>query len=200
MYLNKIISGVQYSGQKAYAEIKRKYEIPRLPEYFLHLLQTADSLEIPTEKLPRMGILYVSHLGPMGQIVHFMNDLMDYTPDQVSPKYFSHGVFNAPTAYLSRYLGCHGPALSLCGFSRIIESSIRTAASWLATGSCENILLIFSDEDIPFSQEISSMTGLQRFLPTHALWLSSEPDDPNAKQITADDLIQQITVINQQEQ
>ena len=153
--------------------IKKIYGIRRIPEYFLRLLYAMHQLALTEEEKAETGIIYVSHLGPVKQVHKYVDDLLTYPPEQCSPAYFSQSVVNAPVAFLTKYLNMNGSSLCVCGFQKIIDSSILTAYSWLKTCYCKKILLVFSDDISDIAGTISDLTGLKLFQSTHILLLEN---------------------------
>lgn len=152
-------------------QVKKQYSIKRMPQYFLSLLWAMQQMHLNDFEKQDMGIIYVSHLGPIQQVHKYIDDLLTYPPNECSPAFFSHSVFNAPVAFLTRYMDIQGPSLSVCGFQQIVEAAVLSAYSWLKTSYCSKVLVIFSDEHADISQKISDLTGLQLFRDTHIILL-----------------------------
>ena len=176
MYLRKEnIFASEISKEQA-ASLKQSYGIRRIPPYFLSLLGAAHDMALKEEEKEGLGIIYVSHLGPVDQIHKYVNDLLTYQPEDCSPAYFSHSVFNAPAAFLTKHLNLHCSCLSVCGFRQIIESSVLTAYSWLKTGYCSRVMMIFTDDISEISLKISDLTGLRLFKNHYILLVENAPE------------------------
>ena len=169
--------------------LKQTFGIRRMPEYFLTLLYGAYKMELTPEERGELGMIYVSHLGPVNEVHKYVEDLLTYEAEECSPALFSQSVFNAPLACLTNNLGIHGSCLSVCGFQNITESSVLTAFSWLQSAYCEKVLLIFSDENSGMAGRISEMTGVQRFKFPHFLLLAEKTNNENAPAFTPEQLI-----------
>lgn len=174
MYLlkEKIISSEIDSEQAL--QLKRIYGIRRIPQYFLSLLNAGHQMDLTEEDNGDLGIIYVSHLGPIQQVGKYVDDLLTFPPEECSPAYFSHSVFNAPVAFLTKHLNIQGSSLSVCGFQQIIKSSILTAYSWLKTSYTSKVLLIYSDDISNLSLKISELTGLELFKNHYILLLGNK--------------------------
>ena len=187
------------ASREEIAKLKQLYGIRRSPEYFLSLLRAMRQLELTPEEKDGVGVIYASHLGPVGQIGRYMGDLLEFPPDQCSPAYFSHSVFNAPAAFLTKYLELQGPGLCVCGFQELIESSINSAFAWLKTSYCARVVVIFSDELTDISAKISELTGLRLFRATHLLLLGGPGTAEGAQHVSPEELTAKIKPQNQGE-
>lgn len=172
--------------------IKQFYKIRRMPEYFLSLLYCLHQMELTAAEKTDLGIIYASHLGPVNEVGKYVNDLLTFPPDQCSPAYFSHSVFNAPVAFLTKYLEIYGSGLCLCGFQQIIEASVQSAYAWLESGCCKQVLVIYSDDQSALADTISGLTGLKIFNSTNILLLSSEAAGETAVSCTPEVIIEKV--------
>lgn len=192
MYLlkEKIIS--HDTDKEELQQVKRSFGIRRIPDYFLSLLYAVQKMELSEEEKEGLGIIYASHLGPIGQVHKYIDDLLTYPPEECSPAFFSHSVFNAPVAFLTKYLNIQGSSLSVCGFQQIIESSVLSAFAWLKTSYCKNVLIIYSDDISGISCKISDLTGLQLFASDHLLLLTGEAMGESCRKLSAEEIIEKI--------
>lgn len=172
--------------------LKKAHGIRRIPDYFSSLLYAAEQMELSAEEKKDLGIIYVSHLGPVGQVHKYVEDLLTYPPDQCSPAFFSHSVFNAPAAFLTKHLNIRGSSLCVCGFQQIIEASVLTAYAWLNTAYCPRVLVIYSDEEVEISTKISELTGLKTFQKNHLLLLEKGKEENRTKDFLPGQLITKI--------
>ena len=173
-------------------QIKQFYKIRRMPEYFLSLLYALHQMELSVEEKADLGIIYASHLGPVNEVGKYVNDLLTFPPDQCSPAYFSHSVFNAPVAFLTKYMEIYGSSLCLCGFQQLIESSVQSAYAWLECGYCRRVLIIYSDDRTALADTITDLTGLKTFQATHILLLSSESTGENPVVCSPETIIEKV--------
>lgn len=180
-------------------EVKNIYGIKRIPHYFSSLLWATHQMNLSDIEKQDLGIIYVSHLGPIHQVNKYINDLLTYPPNECSPAFFSHSVFNAPVAFLTKYMNVQGPSLSVCGFQQIIKASVLSAFSWLKTSYCSKVLIIYSDENVDISQKISDLTGLQLFQQNHIILLGSASKEMGENSLKPDHIIEMITNIYQPE-
>lgn len=172
--------------------IKQLYGIRRMPDYFLALLDAMHKTDLSDEEKDGLGIIYASHLGPLKQVHKYVEDLLTFPPEECSPAYFSHSVFNAPIAFLTKFLNINSASLSVCGFRQIIESSVMTAYSWLKTSYCRKVIIIYSDDISDISHTISNLTGLQIFKNINVILLSNDAPDENSADLTYDQIIEHI--------
>ena len=191
MYLRKEKVFLSELSKEQAASLKKLYGIRRIPAYFLSLLGAAHEMELTSEEKEDLGIIYVSHLGPIEQVHKYVNDLLVYRPEDCSPAYFSHSVFNAPAAFLTKHLNLQSSCLSVCGFLQIIESSVLSACSWLKTGYCSRVMVIFTDDISEISLKISDLTGLRLFKNHYILLLENAPDNAE-KRIMPEQLIEHV--------
>lgn len=182
------------------AQIKKLYGIKRMPQYFLSLLWAMQQIHLSDLEKQDMGILYVSHVGPIQQVQKYIDDLLIYPPEECSPVFFSNSVFNAPVAFLTKYMDIQGPSLSLCGFQQIIKASVLSAYSWLKTSYCSKVLVIYSDENADISQRISKLTGLQLFQHTHIILLGQNNEDAGGDRLIPEQIIKHVKLTHNLEE
>ncbi|MBO4303212.1 MAG: beta-ketoacyl synthase chain length factor [Lentisphaeria bacterium] len=177
MFLLKEKTVPRKLGREEIGKLKALYGIRRGPEYFFSLLHAVRELGLSAEEKEDLGLIYVSHLGPVHQVRKYVDDLLSFPPEECSPALFSHSVFNAPTAFLTQHLSLHGPSLCLCGFRDLVEASVLSAYAWLETSCCARVLLLCSDEESEISSKITELTGLKLFPSTHLLLLGEKGAD-----------------------
>ena len=73
------------------------------------------------------------------------------------PATFSFSVFNAPVALASMALGLKGGYTAAYPANNSIKAGLVTAAAMLNTGSADELILVYADEDIP--QEYSCLVS-----------------------------------------
>jgi 3-oxoacyl-[acyl-carrier-protein] synthase II len=88
-----------------------------------------------------LGIILATALGPHVTTFKFLNDILTYGDNGVSPTLFSHSVHNAAVSYIAANLGSHGPTLTVTQFADSFSQALFIAQSWLAEKRCTNILV-----------------------------------------------------------
>jgi 3-oxoacyl-[acyl-carrier-protein] synthase II len=89
----------------------------------------------------RTGIVLGTAFGPHPTVFKFLDEILEYGDDAVSPTVFSHSVHNAAAAYLSVALGLAGPAMTLTTFRDPFQQSLLLAQNWLDQGTCDAVLV-----------------------------------------------------------
>lgn len=105
----------------------------------------ADS-RIEISDFSRVGILLATAFGPQVTTFRFLDDIIDYGDESVSPTIFSHSVHNAAVSYIASTLDIRGPTLTLTRFHFSFHEAIRLADAWLKEGRCDHILVGVADE------------------------------------------------------
>lgn len=173
-------------------QVKKMFGIKRIPQYFTVLLSAMQQMRLSDSEKESMGIICVSHLGPVEQVHKYIDDLLTFPPEECSPAFFSHSVFNAPAAFLTRYMDIRGPSLSVCGFQQIVKSSVLSAYSWLETSYCSKVLMVFSDENAEISRKIESLTGVELFKHTHLVLLGKNNEGGTGEPMTPEELTEYV--------
>jgi 3-oxoacyl-[acyl-carrier-protein] synthase II len=93
-----------------------------------------------------LGIVLATAYGPHVTTFKFLDDLISYGEENVSPITFSHSVHNAAVSYITSALESQGPALTIAGFVFSFHQALLVAQSWLDEGRCQNVLVGSIDE------------------------------------------------------
>ena len=93
-----------------------------------------------------LGIVLSTALGPHVTTFKFLDDLVNYGEENVSPITFSHSVHNAAASYIAAALENQGPAITIAGFVFSFHQALFVARSWLDEKRCENVLVGNVDE------------------------------------------------------
>jgi len=64
-------------------QVKKQYSIKRMPQYFLSLLWAMQQMHLNDFEKQDMGIIYVSHLGPIQQVHKYIDDLLEAAAKEV---------------------------------------------------------------------------------------------------------------------
>jgi 3-oxoacyl-[acyl-carrier-protein] synthase II len=96
---------------------------------------------IPQESKNRLGIILATAFGPHATTFSFLDDILTYGDNAVSPTLFSHSVHNAAASYIALNLQTRGPTLTMTQFADSFQQAIILAESWLAEKRCEYILV-----------------------------------------------------------
>ncbi len=89
----------------------------------------------------RTGLVVATALGPHVRTFAFLDGILDFGDEAVSPTAFSHSVHNAAASYVASALKIHGPVLTLTDFRVAFQQALTMADCWLAAGRCERVLV-----------------------------------------------------------
>ena len=93
-----------------------------------------------------LGIIVATAFGAHATTFRFLDDILDYGDDNVSPTAFSNSVHNAAGSYIGSILGAHGPVLTVTEFAFSFHRALALAESWIREGRCDNVLVGSIDE------------------------------------------------------
>ena len=115
-----------------------------------------------------LGIILSTALGPHVTTFNFLDDLVSYGEENVSPITFSHSVHNAAVSYISMALDNQGPSITVAGFVFSFHQALLVARSWLDEKRCENVLVGSVDErgelmDDVFHNMVKKEQGIKSF-------------------------------------
>jgi len=88
-----------------------------------------------------LGIILTTAFGPHVTTFRFLDDILNYGDDNVSPTTFSHSVHNAAASYIAFMLGARGPTLTVTQFVYSFHQALIIAQAWLLERRCEYILV-----------------------------------------------------------
>ena len=93
-----------------------------------------------------LGIILSTAFGPHVTAFKFIDDLITYGEENVSPITFSHSVHNAAVSYITSALDNRGPVFTITGFVFLFHQALLVAQSWLDEGRCQSVLVGSVDE------------------------------------------------------
>jgi len=117
----------------------------------------ADAGWSPVDGETGMGIIVTTAFGPHGSTFEFLDEVLDFGDEGVSPTRFSHSVHNAAAAYIAIMLGSRGPACTLADFKRPLQAGLALAQLWLREGRCRRILMTYTEESSGPMEYIADM-------------------------------------------
>ena len=103
-----------------------------------------------------LGIIVATAFGAHATTFRFLDDILDYGDDNVSPTAFSNSVHNAAGSYIASVLGNHGPVLTVTQFAFSFHQALILAKSWISEGRCDNVLVGSVDEHASVMEYICS--------------------------------------------
>ena len=102
----------------------------------------SEDAQIGTQENPdTLGIILATAFGPHVTAFKFIDDLITYGEENVSPITFSHSVHNAAVSYINASLENQGPVFTVTGFVFLFHQALLVAKSWLDEGRCQNVLV-----------------------------------------------------------
>ena len=108
------------------------------------VLAASDALEssgIENINEKNIGVIVATAFGAHVKTFDFLNDILDYGEDSVSPTTFSNSVHNAAASYVSSALDIHGPTLTVTQFYFSFQYAMQLARAWLNEKRCDYILV-----------------------------------------------------------
>ena len=110
----------------------------------MSLLAASDALDnsgIANINLKKTGIILATALGAHVTTFDFLDGILDYGDNAVSPTTFSNSVHNAAASYVSSSLNIQGPTLTVTQFRFSFQSALQLAQTWLDQGRCDYLLV-----------------------------------------------------------
>jgi len=110
----------------------------------ISVLAAADALAdsgIPEIGRKKIGIILATAFGAHVTTFGFLDDILDYGDEQVSPTTFSNSVHNAAVSYVTSTLNLQGPTLTVTRFSFPFHCALQLAQAWLDQGRCDHVLV-----------------------------------------------------------
>lgn len=93
-----------------------------------------------------LGIIVATAFGPHESTFKFLDNLLDYGEQGVSPTIFSHSVHNAAASYIASALDKKGPILTITDFRFPFHNALIIAKNWLNQKRCKYVLVGVVDE------------------------------------------------------
>ena len=103
----------------------------------------------------KTGIVLATGYGPAGPTFDFIESVLQYGENMVSPLAFSHSVQNIPAATLAKQLGFVGPCLTVCQPEGSFIEALSVASLWLGQGIVERVILVAIDEQHPLLPQVA---------------------------------------------
>ncbi len=122
------------------------------------------------------GIIVTTAFGPHGATFDFLDEILDFGDEGVSPTRFSHSVHNAAAAYIAILFGSRGPTCTLADFRWPLRGGLSLAAIWLREGRGRRIFVTYTEESSKPMDYIAAQrrsTGADGFV--QPFRLSSDP-------------------------
>lgn len=88
-----------------------------------------------------LGIIVATGFGPHATTFRFLDDILNYGDQNVSPTVFSHSVHNAAASYVASVLNVNGPTITLTQLTFSFQQALILAKSWLKEKRCEYVLI-----------------------------------------------------------
>ncbi len=133
------------------------------------------------DKLTNCGVLLASAFGPHQTTFAFLDDLLDYPENEISPTKFSHSVHNAAASYIAMLYGLKAISVTVTGFNNIWFNALGMAENLLNQDSISQILLLGVDENALINHLLREnrpqlLNGVEQFMECAVgMVLSSEP-------------------------
>jgi len=140
-----------YRVNKEYIVDKKLLKKTRRADKFskMAVLAACDAVAdsgLGADEIESAGIILSTAFGPHATTFRFLDDIMDYGDDGVSPTLFSNSVHNAAASYISSVLNIHGPTLTLTQFKSSFHQALILAELWIKQKRCNNVLVGSVDE------------------------------------------------------
>ena len=115
-----------------------------------------DALEGQQAKIEAQntGIILSTTFGPHPTTFKFLDNILDYKENEVSPTLFSHSVHNAAVSYVAAEFKINGPTLTLAGFDGVFVAALNLAHCWFEDGVCTYVLLGAVEERGPVFDKV----------------------------------------------
>jgi 3-oxoacyl-[acyl-carrier-protein] synthase II len=113
----------------------------------------------PAIRRDRLGIVAAFNTGAVVATRRFFEGVIKAGQRFASPNVFPETVFNSPTSHVAAVLGVSGPCSSLVGDDTTWVDGISVAATWLANGLVEHVLVIGAEELDPIAIDAYRRTG-----------------------------------------
>jgi len=104
-------------------------------------------------KEKNISIILATQFGPHVTTFKFLDNLLDYSENSVSPTVFSHSVHNAAASYIASALEIIGQTLTITSFIDPLKQAFILADAWLETYQAEKVIICYVEEEsAPFTE------------------------------------------------
>jgi 3-oxoacyl-[acyl-carrier-protein] synthase II len=143
------------------ATLQNESRVRRASPITLYMLAAAQQAlaAAPTISRDRLGIVAAFNTGAVVATRRFFEGIVQTGQRFASPNLFPETVFNSPTSHVAAVLGVAGPCSSLVGDDTAWVNGISVAATWLANGLVEHVLVIGAQELDPIAIDAYRRAG-----------------------------------------
>jgi 3-oxoacyl-[acyl-carrier-protein] synthase II len=143
------------------AALQNESRVRRASPITLYMLAAAQQALATSPPIPRdrLGILAAFNTGVIVATRKFFEGVVKSGQRFASPNVFPETVFNSPTSHVAAVLGVTGPCSSLVGDDATWVSGISVAATWLANGLVDHVLVIGAQELDPIAIDAYQRVG-----------------------------------------
>ena len=151
--------------QEPLATLQNESRVRRASPITLYMLAAAQQALAASPLIQRdhLGIVAAFNTGAVVATRRFFEGVVKSGQRFASPNVFPETVFNSPTSHVAAVLGVAGPCSSIVGDDTAWVNGISVAATWLANGLVEHVLVIGAEELDPIAIDAYWRAG----------WLSS---------------------------
>ena len=143
------------------ATLQNESRVRRASPITLYMLAAAQQAlaAAPVISRERLGIIAAFNTGAIVATRRFFEGVVKAGQRFASPNLFPETVFNSPTSHVAAVLGVAGPCSSLVGDDTAWVNGISMAATWLANGLVEHVLVIGAEELDPIAIDAYQRAG-----------------------------------------
>jgi 3-oxoacyl-[acyl-carrier-protein] synthase II len=143
------------------ATLQNESRVRRASPITLYMLAAAQQALAASPSIPRdrLGIVATFNTGAIVATRRFFEGIVKTGQRFASPNLFPETVFNSPTSHVATVLGVAGPCYSVVGDDTAWVNGISVAATWLANGLVEHVLVIGAEELDPIAIDAYRRAG-----------------------------------------
>ena len=143
------------------ATLQNESRVRRASPIALYMLAAAQQALAadPSISRDRLGIVATFNTGAVVATRRFFEGVVKSGQRFASPNVFPETVFNSPTSHVAAVLGVAGPCSSLVSDDTAWVNGISVAATWLANGLVEHVLVIGAEELDPIAIDAYRRAG-----------------------------------------
>lgn len=147
--------------QEPLATLQNESRVRRASPITLYMLAAAQQAlaASPSIRRDRLGIAAAFNTGAVVATRRFFEGVVKTGQRFASPNIFPETVFNSPTSHVAAVLGVAGPCSSLVGDDTAWVNGISVAATWLANGLVDHVLVIGAEELDPIAIDAYRCSG-----------------------------------------